>query len=82
MAKKSQIQKFREAARAAGTDDFEERFNATLKGLAKTKRKAKSQEDKSLNDLAKEPGRRSGAVPIGNKIALLMQFATAGNSEV
>jgi hypothetical protein len=33
MAKKTQIQKFREAARAAGTDDSEERFNGTLKSL-------------------------------------------------
>jgi hypothetical protein len=37
MAKqKSQVEKFREAAREAGTDDSEERFNTTLKGLAKT----------------------------------------------
>ena len=39
MAKdKSQVQKFREAAKEAGTDDSEERFNATLKDLAKTPR--------------------------------------------
>jgi hypothetical protein len=39
MAKqKSQIEKFREAAKEAGTDDSEERFNATLKDLAKTPR--------------------------------------------
>jgi hypothetical protein len=29
---KSQIEKFREAAKEAETDDSEERFNATLKG--------------------------------------------------
>ncbi len=40
MAKKSQIKKFREAAREAGTDDSEERFNATLKDLAKSPREA------------------------------------------
>ena len=37
MAKKSQIQKFREAAKEAGTDDSEERFDATLKNLAKAR---------------------------------------------
>jgi hypothetical protein len=41
MAKKSQIQKFREAAKEAGSDESEERFNATLKGLAKLPREAK-----------------------------------------
>jgi hypothetical protein len=46
MAKKTQIQKFREAARAAGTDDSEERFNATLKSLANSKRQAKAHEGK------------------------------------
>ena len=35
MAKKSQIEKFREAAKEAGTDESEEHFNATLKNLAK-----------------------------------------------
>lgn len=35
MAKKSQVEKFREAAKEAGTDDSEARFNATLKDLAK-----------------------------------------------
>ena len=40
MAKKSQIEKFREATKEAGTDDSEERFNATLKDLAKTPREA------------------------------------------
>jgi len=38
MAKKTQILKFREAAKEAGTDDSEERFNATLKDLAKSSR--------------------------------------------
>ena len=40
MAKKSQVEKFREAAREAGTDESEEHFNATLKGLAKVPRKS------------------------------------------
>jgi hypothetical protein len=41
MAKqKSQVEKFREAAKEAGTDVSEERFNATLKDLAKTPREA------------------------------------------
>jgi hypothetical protein len=41
MAKqKSQIEKFREAAKEAGTDDSEERFDATLKNLAKSPREA------------------------------------------
>jgi hypothetical protein len=35
MAKKSQVEKVREAAREAGTDESEERFNATLKDLAR-----------------------------------------------
>jgi hypothetical protein len=39
--KKSQVQKFREAAKEAGADESEERFNATLKDLAKTPREAK-----------------------------------------
>lgn len=38
--KKSQVEKFREAAREAGTDESEESFNATLKDLAKTPRDA------------------------------------------
>jgi hypothetical protein len=41
MAKeKSQVEKFREAAKEAGTDDSEEHFNDTLKGLAKSPREA------------------------------------------
>jgi hypothetical protein len=43
MAKKSQIQKFRDAARATGAHSSEERFNATLNGLAKKPREAKAQ---------------------------------------
>ena len=54
MAKKTQIQKFRDAARKAGTDKSEERFNATLKGLAKAPRKVESSEDGA-------PKRQSGA---------------------
>jgi hypothetical protein len=38
--KKSQVEKFREAAKEAGTDDSEDTFNATLKGLAKSPREA------------------------------------------
>jgi hypothetical protein len=41
MAKKSQVEKFREAAKEAGTDESEERFNATLKDLAKSPGEAK-----------------------------------------
>jgi len=41
MAKKSQVEKFREAAKEAGTDESEERFNATLKDLAKSPREEK-----------------------------------------
>jgi hypothetical protein len=37
--KKSQIQKFREAAREHGADQSEERFNSTLRELAKHSRK-------------------------------------------
>ena len=40
MAKKSQVQKFREAAREAQADDSEDRFNATLKALARKPRVA------------------------------------------
>jgi hypothetical protein len=43
MAKqKSQVEKFREAAEEAGTDDSEKRFNATLKDLAKPPREAEN----------------------------------------
>ncbi len=47
MAKqKSQVEKFREAAKEAGTDDSEERFNATLKVLAKTPRQSTDEKPK------------------------------------
>ncbi len=47
MAKqKSQIEKFREAAREAETDESEDRFNETLKDLAKAPPKDKDQPDK------------------------------------
>lgn len=36
-AKKSQLERFKEAARKLGTDDDEERFNDKLKKLAKQK---------------------------------------------
>jgi hypothetical protein len=46
MAKpKSWVQKFREAAREDGADESEERFNATLKDLAKRSRESKTSED-------------------------------------
>ena len=41
MAKKSQIQKFREAAKAAEADDSEDRFDASLKALAQKPRETK-----------------------------------------
>jgi hypothetical protein len=43
MAKKSQVEKFREAAKEAGTDDSEDAFNKTLKHLAKPPREAGQQ---------------------------------------
>jgi len=44
MAKrKSQVEKFREAAREAETDDSEDAFNATLKDLAKAPREPKDE---------------------------------------
>jgi hypothetical protein len=39
-SKQTQIEKFREAAKEAGTDESEDRFNKTLKDLAKTPREA------------------------------------------
>jgi hypothetical protein len=42
MAKKTQIQKFREAARAHDADESEERFDARLKDLAKAKARSKA----------------------------------------
>jgi hypothetical protein len=54
MAKqKSQVEKFREAAKEAGTDDSEERFNATLKDLAKTPRDAGKAGQKEPGEEAK-----------------------------
>jgi hypothetical protein len=41
MAKRSQVQKFREAARKVEADDSEERFNSSLKALAKKSREPK-----------------------------------------
>jgi hypothetical protein len=38
--KKSQVEKFREAAKEAGTDESEQRFNERLKELARQKREA------------------------------------------
>jgi hypothetical protein len=38
MAKKSQVEKFREAAKEARTDESEQRFNERLKELARQKR--------------------------------------------
>jgi hypothetical protein len=37
MAKKSQVEKFRDAAREGGTDDDEKRFNERLKEIARQK---------------------------------------------
>jgi hypothetical protein len=54
MAKdKSQIQKFRGAAKEAGTDDSEERFNATLNDTAKSPREAKETGQKERGDADK-----------------------------
>lgn len=44
---KPQIDKFRDAAREIGTDDDPERFEATVKKLAKAKVASKSKKDKS-----------------------------------
>jgi hypothetical protein len=52
-SKKTQIEKFREAAKEAGTDDSEERFNATLKGLAKTPHDAGETSQKEPGETAK-----------------------------
>jgi hypothetical protein len=52
--KKSQVEKFREAAREAGTDESEEHFNATLKDLAKAKRDPKEGE-KTTNPTNNRP---------------------------
>jgi hypothetical protein len=50
MVKKTQVEKFREAAKEAGTDDSEERFDKTLKDLAKAPREAGPQELPSSAD--------------------------------
>jgi hypothetical protein len=44
---KTQIQKFRAAARAAATHDSEERFNESLKALARKPRQGHPPERKS-----------------------------------
>jgi hypothetical protein len=67
MAKKSQVQKFRDAARAANADGSEERFNATLKDLAKSPREAKALEGETLEDLADELGQNDPTAPKGGK---------------
>jgi len=41
-SKQTQIEKFREAAKEAGTDESEDRFNKTLKDLAKSPREAET----------------------------------------
>jgi len=46
MTKKSQVEKFREAAREVGTDQSEERFNEALKDLAKRPRDESSDPEK------------------------------------
>lgn len=45
--KKSQLERFKEAARELGTDDDEERFNEKLKKLVKRKRDQKKDDKKS-----------------------------------
>jgi hypothetical protein len=58
MAKKTQIEKFREAAKEAGTDDSEERFNKTLKDLATSREAKETGQNKSDKDT--KTGRRAG----------------------
>ncbi len=55
MAKKTQIQKFREAARAHEADESEERFDATLKGLATHKPSAKAGSDRKTDKNSAKP---------------------------
>jgi hypothetical protein len=58
MAKlKSQVQKFRDAARQMDADESEERFNATLKGLAKSQRGA-NPDDKAGQNQSIRPLKR------------------------
>jgi hypothetical protein len=56
MAKKSQVQKFRDAARAVETHGSEEQFNAALKGLAKKPREAESAKGKTPKPNATKNG--------------------------
>lgn len=57
MAKKSQIHKFRDAARKIEADESEERFDSALRGLATARRKETS---------AHESGRKGRAGASGN----------------
>lgn len=43
--KKTQLDRFKDAARELGTDDDEERFNEKLKKLAKRKQKDKGSDE-------------------------------------
>ena len=54
MAKKSQIQKFREKARELGVDDDEMRFRSTLRTIASHKPKSRD------NGEAKGKGKQKG----------------------
>ena len=60
MTKKSQIDKFREAARAVETDDDEDKFNAALRKVASSKpdpaKVKKAMDEGDLNALAKDLG--------------------------
>ena len=51
MAKKTQIQKFRETARKIGTHDSEKRFNEALETLVRNPK-----DPKPLDDLAEQLG--------------------------
>jgi hypothetical protein len=82
MEKKSQVQKFRQAAKEAGTDDSEQRFNATLKDLAKAARIGKDAEvpDEEMKPRCSKPAPRGrfrflGYDPITSKASALL----AGN---
>ena len=60
MAKrKSQVEKFREAAREAETDDSEDRFNTALKDMARSPREAKQEGQKKRDDADKTSCRPS-----------------------
>jgi hypothetical protein len=58
MAKKSQIQKFREAAKAAETHDSEKRFNAALKAVAKSGREPRADNGKTAGERASKKQER------------------------